>query len=253
LRCVTKDDAQRAEQQRVRENNRLRKASGAGNIERMQALIERGAVVDTTDLSRLGETPLHKAAKYGRVEATRVLLSTPMNSGPARATHAKLLNAKNIRGQTPLHLAASRRQLGSVEALLQEPATELNARDGRGRHPVSTALEAQSLPCASAIVAHSCFDIRDENLLGIWRTLIRESPSLLFIRHSSRLSGAVVAKAAEELKDTLSDFAAQLACKSSGAVLRQVLEQLKGGPGYTADARSVLTLVVADELANRMG
>lgn len=98
--------------------NELTEAVFRGNNEQVQALLRKGANVNTTDpTDPSAPTPLHLAAKYSRLGLIQILL----NAG------AKI-NAKNRYGYTPLHCAAIYNGSKTVETLLNAGAN-INATD----------------------------------------------------------------------------------------------------------------------------
>ena len=72
-----------------------------------------------------GETPIHSASYYGRIEVVKALLAAGAN-----------VNAKNEYDETPLHVAAEKGQVGVVEALL-EAGADVNAKDKYGETPLN--------------------------------------------------------------------------------------------------------------------
>lgn len=73
----------------------LHQAVEAGDMEKVQTLIRRGADVDAR--GHWGRTPLHVAARYGRIDIVRLLIA-----------HGADINATDRRGATPLSEAAGR-------------------------------------------------------------------------------------------------------------------------------------------------
>lgn len=83
-----------------------------------------------------GNTPLHVAAYAGRVDTMTALL----NASP-RAEWAALLNLHNEFQETPLHSAVDGGRLACVD-LLVGLGGDINARNARGRTPLSRAIAA---------------------------------------------------------------------------------------------------------------
>ena len=79
-------------------------------------------------LNRLGESPLHTAAKH----ADGVMLGLLIKGGA-------FLEAKNVEGSTPLHVAALSNREDSVETLLQNRA-DVNAIGQNGCTPLHLAV-----------------------------------------------------------------------------------------------------------------
>lgn len=79
-------------------------------------------------------TPLHTAvrcAKLGTVD----LVVRHLSNGSG----TNLINAKDLEGQTPLHLASSLGRSDVVMLLLSQPGVDDTLRDARGRTPVEVA------------------------------------------------------------------------------------------------------------------
>lgn len=126
-------------------------ASGAGDVDRVKQLIEKGASVNGSGMLKRtplfaaafcdqpsvigllmgaganldaldihGMTPLHAAVTSGSMNAVRVL-----------ATSGAKIDRQDFAGRTPLHLAAATNDLVLVEALLKfRPNTRLRDKDG---------------------------------------------------------------------------------------------------------------------------
>ena len=90
-----------------------------GTPEAVQALIRRGADVNTTSAA-VGNTPLHDAARYGTASAVQILLDAGAD-----------INATNRSDVTPLHKAARHNIPEVVEVLLEagaDPTIHANNR-----------------------------------------------------------------------------------------------------------------------------
>jgi len=151
-------------------------------------LLRHGADVNAVETDD-GDTPLHEAAMYGRVEAVRFLLAhkarlesrTESDRTPL-ATAARFGYAEVVRellragadpspadreGKTPLHLAADsdRPESSTIVSLLLEHGAKVNARDDEGR----TALFKASPEVIEVLARHGIqIDARDRS--G-WTTL----------------------------------------------------------------------------------
>ncbi|CAH2236535.1 NF-kappa-B inhibitor cactus-like [Pararge aegeria] len=97
--------------------------SGQATVTRM--LVIAGASIATRDLT--GDTPLHKAVSGNYPECLRGLL-TPVTDRPTRKL-STIINQKNYKGQTCVHLAASAGRVELLQMLVFYGA-DINARDG---------------------------------------------------------------------------------------------------------------------------
>ena len=102
----------------------LHLAAAGGHVAAIELLLRAGAKVGVKDKSRRN-TPLHWAAQSSHAPAVKALLR-------GRAWGRAKLEAKNIKGQTPLHLAVIGGDLATVEALLEAGA---NARARTAKYP----------------------------------------------------------------------------------------------------------------------
>ena len=104
------------------------------NAEALQRLATAGAFLDKGDYG--GQTPLMEAA-YGRGEAHLNAFKALLDCGAS-------LTAVNGRGETALHVAASKGDAGKVALLLDRGANP-NIADQRGRTPLMSAVEHSDL------------------------------------------------------------------------------------------------------------
>lgn len=109
-----------------------------GDARRVEGLLEKGADPNCRDEN--GLTPLHIAAKFGRVEIIRRLVTKGADP-----------NARGRNSATPLHLAA---ESGQEEAarLLVELGADVNARDESGRTPLHYAAMAGHFKVAALLL-----------------------------------------------------------------------------------------------------
>ena len=108
----------------------LHPAADQGNIDAVQWLLDRGAILNTkTSLEQGGRlTALHSAAFQGHLQVCRMLLERNAD-----------VNAQNELGFTPLHLATTsfdHRDKLDVIRLLIEKGANVNARDDDGCTPL---------------------------------------------------------------------------------------------------------------------
>ena len=93
----------------------LLEAAKSGNVNSLEALISKGADVNSTDSS--GNTPLNMAAKFEHIECAKSLL----NSGAD-------INLRNFENFSPLMWPAENGNLKMVELFIKNGA-DLNAKD----------------------------------------------------------------------------------------------------------------------------
>ena len=134
----------------------------------LQALIEAGANIQAPSVRGLKETPLFLAARFGHLEALKILLragadpkaqmgrgNTPLHQAHNdRIVHALLeaganIHAKNSVGRTPLHKARNERV---VRALI-EAGANLHAKNSYGEKPAHVASHSGSLGGLQALLA----------------------------------------------------------------------------------------------------
>jgi uncharacterized protein len=106
----------------------LHLAAFFGWPELANALIDRGAQVDSRSTNSMKNTPLHAAAAGGKVELVRLLLTREANP-----------NATQEGGWTALHSAAQAGNRDMVETLLALGA-DVNARAANNQAPLDLAL-----------------------------------------------------------------------------------------------------------------
>jgi len=116
----------------------LHYAAKNGNIGAMQALIDANASTMAPDY--WGDTPLHWAARFDKVDAINLLCKT----APADINVTNEWGTPPIlhRGETPLHTAALLGHVGAVKALLAAGAN-VNAKNKNGQTPLDSAKKAQ--------------------------------------------------------------------------------------------------------------
>lgn len=90
----------------------------------VKSLIDLGAEVNSCDSE--GETPLHKACRYGDYELVQILLSSIKSSN---------VNLQNFTGQTPLHFACNSGYENICELLLEKKA-DIYKEDKEGNSPL---------------------------------------------------------------------------------------------------------------------
>jgi len=115
------------------ENNGLQlihEAAREGNIEKLRALLEAGAEIESRN--EKGETPLHCAVSAGHTHIFYLLTGNDAD-----------LNARDHAGRTPLHVAVWKNHIGWVERLTRNYA-DLTIRDEEGKTPLDIAIENEN-------------------------------------------------------------------------------------------------------------
>ncbi|CAJ1099251.1 26S proteasome non-ATPase regulatory subunit 10-like [Octopus vulgaris] len=114
----------------------------------IEILIEAGGDVGAKD-SFFGQTALHWAVYWRRLEAVEVFLS-----------RGSEINGKSDDGWTPLHLAAMSypEWTDGVKELMKHSALEINARSNDGQTPLHLACSQGHLPTVNILLGHNGID-----------------------------------------------------------------------------------------------
>ncbi|KAJ3035399.1 hypothetical protein HDV00_003997 [Rhizophlyctis rosea] len=100
-----------------------------GNVAGLTALLERNKDIDVNFVDPDdGRTALHIAASAGDIQCLRILLQQP----------AVNVDAQDVQGNTPLHLAAARSEPGAVKLLIDAGAS-MSSKNIRGNRPIDYA------------------------------------------------------------------------------------------------------------------
>ncbi len=121
----------------------LQKAIRDKDYPRLEQLLRaRKRRIDAVDGA--GETLLHNAVRYSNPEIVDLLLINGANP-----------SARNLLGQTPLHLAAASQEKGreNIHILVQNQA-DVEARDVNGQTPLCHAVSTENLYTARALLQH---------------------------------------------------------------------------------------------------
>ena len=163
----------------------LCEACAAGELDRVERLVEEGAAVDV--FSDDGWTPLHLAAFFGHGKIVELLLgrgadvaARSLNSNANTALHAALagnppvsrgpggdqmmmaglligagadVNAGDRAGWRPLHLAAANDNIDAIKALVAQGA-DVHAQNNDGRTPLTLAQERNHREAAAFLRRH---------------------------------------------------------------------------------------------------
>src|SRR3990172_1434828 len=109
-------------------NTPLHVAARDGKIDAIRVLVK-DCQADVNAKDNYGDTQLHWAARYGQVDVIRVLVNE------CRAD----VNAKDNYGYTPLHWAARYGQVDAIRVLVNECRADVNAKDNYGQTPLHKA------------------------------------------------------------------------------------------------------------------
>lgn len=128
-------------------------ASAAGEVERIERLLDRGEPVN--GFSNDGWTPLHLAAFFGHAKILEMLLGHDADVAAI---------SRNSNGNTPLHAAlAGNRKF--VAGLLIGHGADVNAVDAAGWSPLHIAAANNNLDALKTLIAHGA-DVHAANSDG---------------------------------------------------------------------------------------
>ncbi|KAJ7947658.1 E3 ubiquitin-protein ligase XB3-like [Quillaja saponaria] len=127
-----------------------------GKISCVEKLLEAGANILMFDTLH-GRTCLHYAAYYGHSDCLKEILSAAESSHVAASWgFARFVNIRDVRGATPLHLAARQRRPECVHILLDSGALVSASMGGYGcpgSTPLHLAARGGSLDCIRELLA----------------------------------------------------------------------------------------------------
>ena len=133
----------------------LMRAATGGHLDCMEALTAHCSNCTVADYT--GATALHYALRAGNIEAAQWLLR--YHKGPASDTakasgevkKSNLLNIKDSGGITPVHLAATLRSAETLVLFIQKGG-DAHVSDSTGKTPLHYAIQNHSLPCVEYLV-----------------------------------------------------------------------------------------------------
>lgn len=117
-----------------------------GNENNVTDLLNRGAQISIAS-KHDGETALHKAARYGKVDAARSILERCDSSD---------VNAQDATGRTPLHSAIASDAHGVFELLIRCRGTDINAQTNDGTTPLILATRFNSYSMVEELIQNEC-------------------------------------------------------------------------------------------------
>ncbi|KAK7866619.1 hypothetical protein R5R35_010445 [Gryllus longicercus] len=127
----------------------------------VQMLLAKGADPNFTNSD--GNTAIHLTIKCCHNECLTELLDT---NNYVHNEHKPKCNEKNYEGQTPLHLAAVKRNLFAVKSLVKSGANVNEADSTLGRHVLMVAVEQSDKDIVEYLVKETNVDVNLENYAG---------------------------------------------------------------------------------------
>jgi len=126
-------------------------AAEVGNLEVVTNLLavdpavnHNGAAVNVNWIGpEKGDTPLHRACRFGHVQVVKVLLEHPVID----------VNAGNAGRATPLNIASQEGHVEVVKLLLADTRVDLNSPSGDGTTPFSKACQEGYVEVVSLLLA----------------------------------------------------------------------------------------------------
>ncbi|GAB2234051.1 hypothetical protein Droror1_Dr00003288 [Drosera rotundifolia] len=158
-----------------------------GNISCVQRLLDAGANILMFD-SFQRRTCLHYAASHGDPECLQAILSAARSSQVAACWgYVRFVNIRDVKGATPLHLAARQRRSDCVRILLDHGALVCASTGGYGcpgSSPLHLAARCGSLECIRELLAWGADRLQ--------RDADGRIPYMVAVRHRYRACAALL-------------------------------------------------------------
>jgi len=128
------------------------KAASEGDVEKVKALLEKGADPDARNQTNK-TTVLMIASKKGYLDVANVLLDAGAD-----------VNARNTLGRTPLHMSARNGKNDVVKRLLEVEGINVNAKDAIHKNtPLHTAVSRYQIKTVGILVKDERIDLHAQN------------------------------------------------------------------------------------------
>jgi len=137
-------------------NEQMIRAVSNGNTVRINKLLQRGVDVNVEDKD--GWTPMHHAAKFGQLDAIKLL---EKEGGD--------INAKDKKGNTVMHIAGLHLNFNVLRWLMEQGA-DVNAKNNEGKKPFDLAADESMKKNPPGVMVDT------EDLIGIMN-LMQDQPN----------------------------------------------------------------------------
>ena len=207
-------------------------AAEGGKVRNLLLLIDRG--VDVLQKDKKGYSALHLAALNGHADCVRTVhgtsalhLATSLELVMILVEHEANIQASDMYGRTPLHVAAEKGQTDTINYLLNRDA-DINARDKSGLSALYCALKGGHVTTAKFLIDKGSESLlsSDPNLLGFYEADMLQSSARegLTATVEFLLSSGVSADAIHSKGDSLLTPLEEAACAGHCDVVRLLLD-----------------------------